>query len=532
MSKQATDLTYNWTGYQLGRNVKVSIGDVDGDNRLEVIATCCGHSNNSAILYLFDWDGRTFVEQSRISLGAINSINTIKAGRFTGRNSDDIIIVTDNYFFIYQMQNNNMRRIYQSPYLGGAVMDLEIKNVTGQGTPQLVVSIAGVGVHIYQWSENRVIQLTTISHQGKVRVAVGDTNGTGIAEVVVLKYGEGAGRDVVEIYSFAKGQLVLTARIPLEVMAFGSIKTGRLTSSREEQIVIATDSGRRILVLGWDGAGYNRITLSESFSRPVREMVIGDWDNEGNRELLVGTTNSILVWRLDKGKLTLIETIDTPNPLSGLRMADLNASGRQELVIGTDTGSVHFCRKTIEIVVKARPPIIVVPKPQPIIEPVAQFLVTETVEVPPKFPDVIKVASVKAKPIVTKVNVITNKVIVSGFFEVDILVVVEPDRRVLAFSTKIPFVHFVHIQGLTPRDRVKVDVEVVYADFRFNPSKPRQIEVIIVAEIFVFDYIVRPRDTLSSLADQWKTDTNVIIGINKLVSREVTVGQKLKMPVT
>jgi hypothetical protein len=530
MSEHATNLAYNWTGYQLGSNVKVSIGDVDGDNRLEVTATCCGDGGSPGTLYIFDWDGRAFVERTRISLGRISRILAIKSARLTGRAADDVIIATDNYFFIYQLHDNEMRRIFQSKYLGGQVVDVEIKDVTGDGRPELIIAIEGVGVQIYQWSGSQVLLIGEIRFNGQIRVAVGQTTGLGAAEIVILKLGRGVGRDVVEIFSMRNMQLKLIGTVQLQVTATGIIKTGRIGGHDREEIIVVTDGGRRVLIIGWQNNNFERIVISDNFSAPVREIAIGDWDNGRDNELILGLTNVIVILRLEGGVLTVVEIIETPHPLTGIRMADLNASGRHEIVIGTERGTVHFLRKIIEVIVQPRPPVIVRPITQPIIEPKAQFLVRERIDIPPNFPDIIKVAEVKARPVATSINVITNKVIVSGFFEVDILVVAEPDRRVLAFSTRVPFVHFVHIPGLFPKHRVKVEVEVVFVDFRFDPRDPRQVEVIIVAEIFVFDHIVRPGETIIILADKWQTEVDVIIDINGLVSQNLAPGQRLKMP--
>jgi hypothetical protein len=530
MSGQATNLSYNWTGYQLGSNVKVSIGDVDGDNRLEVTAACSGDGGGSGTLYIFDWDGRAFIERTTISLGRISLIRAIKSGRFTGRTADDVVIATDNYFFIYQLHGSEMRRIFQSRYLGGLVADIEIKDVTGDGRPELIIAVEGVGVQIYQWSGTQVLLIGEVRFSGSVRVAVGQTTGSEAAEIVVLKLGRGAGRDIVEIFSMRNMQLQLVGTVQLQVAATGIIKTGRIGGHSREEIIIVTDGGRRVLIISWQNNNFERIVLSESFSAPVMEIAIGDWDNGRDNELVLGLTNAIIILRLRGGVLTVIEIIETPHFLTGIRMAELNASGRCEIVIGTQQGTVHFLRKIIEVIVQPRPPVIVKPITQPIIEPKAQFLVRERAEIPPDFPDLIKVAEVKVKPVVTSVDVITNKVIVSGFFIADILVVAEPDRRVLLFTSKIPFVHFVHIPGLFPKHRVKADVEVVFVDFRFDPRHPRQVEVIIVAEIFVFDHIVRPGETIIILADKWQTEVDVIRGINGLANENLTPGQRLKMP--
>ncbi|MDW7673303.1 MAG: DUF3794 domain-containing protein [Bacillota bacterium] len=530
MSGHATDLAYNWSGYQLGNNVRVSIGDVDGDNRLEVLATCCGNDGQPGTLYFFDWNGRAFVEKAKSSLGRIQRILNIKAGRFTGNTAADIIIITDNYFFIYQIHGQEVRRVFQSRYLGGRVVDVEIKDVTGDGRQELIIAIEGVGIQIYSWSGNQALLIGEIQYPGNLRVAVGDTTASGVAEIVVLKLGRGPGRDVVEVFSMRNRQLVLIAVVQLQVMATGPMKVGRISGTRREEIIIVTDGGRRVLVLGWQNSTFERIALSDSQPGIIREMVVGDWDNGNHNELVLGLSNMIVVLRLTGGTFVLVETIETPHPLVGMRMADLNGSGRNEIVMGSETGTVHFLRKIRETIVRPRPPIIVNPSPQPIIEPKSQFLVRENVSVPENFPNVLKVAEVRARPIVTRTNIITNKVIVSGFFDVDILVVAEPDRRVLSFSQKVPFVHFVHMPGLTTRDRVKVEVEVVFVDFRFDPRFPRQIEVIIVAEIFVFDHIVRRGETIIVLADRWKTDIDIIMEINQLNTRELREGQPLKMP--
>ncbi|MGF7184122.1 hypothetical protein GGQ84_000202 [Desulfitispora alkaliphila] len=523
MSKHTHEHSFNWTGYHLGPNSRTAVGDVDGDGELEAVAACCSNGG-SGQLYLFAWDGKTFTKAAQANLGMIERIYVLVVADVAGNGKEDIIIGTDNYFFIYRWIEGRLTRVYQSRYLGGRVVDIAVGRVTGYPGRELVVAIRGVGVRVYRWQDGAFSNLWQLDAPN-ARVAVGNVDGDALEEIVILQTGRGPGRDIIDIYTYREGNFIVEYNIRLNVTATGPIEVADLTRNGRSEIFLATDGGRRVLVLTFQNQEFQRIGITDSMPGVVRALAGANWSRRAGNELIIGLHNAIIIYRIEGGRLVLEANIETPARVIDLSYGDLDKDGRVEIVIGTESGEIYFLRVIIKVELPIRK------KPILIIEPKAQFLVQENVMIPERFPDLIKVARVDAKPIVTSTDVIPNKVIIRGFFVVDFLVVVEPDRRVLSFEQRIPFVHFVHIPGLTRRHRVKVDVDVVYIDFRFDPRSPRQIHVVIVAEVFIFDYIVRRGDTIKLLADKWEVTEEVIIDINKLGSRQLEHGQRLMTPI-
>lgn len=76
-----------------------------------------------------------------------------------------------------------------------------------------------------------------------------------------------------------------------------------------------------------------------------------------------------------------------------------------------------------------------------------------------------------------------------------------------------------------------VDIRVEFADVRFDPVNPREITVIVIAQICLFNFIVPARILLSDLSQQVNIPRELLAEINELdLDSTLEEGDRLLIP--
>ncbi|QZY55462.1 DUF3794 and LysM peptidoglycan-binding domain-containing protein [Crassaminicella profunda] len=190
----------------------------------------------------------------------------------------------------------------------------------------------------------------------------------------------------------------------------------------------------------------------------------------------------------------------------------------------------------------------------------SNMVVKEMMDIPSDEPEIFKVFSVNAKPVITDVNLVEDKNIIEGIIEADVLYISqEKDQSARSFHQEIPFRHFVEVIGA--KENMKADVDLHINDIDYNLINPEQIEVKVnlgatcgVSKKLQMDvlvdaeeleemidlskrpsmtiYYVQPGDTLWKIAKRYHTtvddlvQTNNIQNPEKLIAGEQIVIQK------
>ncbi|WIF96001.1 DUF3794 and LysM peptidoglycan-binding domain-containing protein [Caminicella sporogenes] len=103
-------------------------------------------------------------------------------------------------------------------------------------------------------------------------------------------------------------------------------------------------------------------------------------------------------------------------------------------------------------------------------------VVKEILDIPENYPNVFKIFTVKAKPMITDYKLVDEKNIVEGFINVDVLYIADTeDMEIRAFSTEVPFRHYVEIPGVNGNMMASAGLSIENVDFSSINSK--QVEV-------------------------------------------------------
>lgn len=183
-------------------------------------------------------------------------------------------------------------------------------------------------------------------------------------------------------------------------------------------------------------------------------------------------------------------------------------------------------------------------------------VIKETIDTPSEYPNIFKVLTVKARPVVTDYKLIDNKNIIEGFVDTNVLYMADNEEmQVYSFNQEVPFRHYVEVEGLNEdmEADIKLDIENVdYATINskqietkvsLNASSEIRKEYEIEALINIEDlgeiddddnrasitiYFVQEGDNLWNIAKRYNTTVKEILETNEILdSEEIKMGDKI-----
>ncbi|MBO8170043.1 MAG: VCBS repeat-containing protein [Thermoanaerobacteraceae bacterium] len=489
----------SWSGYNLRGEVHLALGDLDGNGRTDIIA-----GTNRGQLVIFEWNGRIF--RRRFARNLNQPIQVVATGDLDNDGLDEIILGTSAGVRVGGWDGSNFVQVFRSEQIG-RVTSIAVGDFNNNGRQEFAVSV-GDTVYVYYF-DGREYQLgAKLAFDTRVLVGAGDTTGTGRDELIVVFLDTNR----ISIYRWTGMQFAEVLSYKINRRITGPVSVGDVTEDFRDDIIFGTNAGSRVTVVE-RRAGLRHVWTSESLFARIVDFAVGDWNLDGHDELIVATLKYVFIFRWTGRTFMEVAQLRVEGTISSIVAGDVNNDGRLEIVVGTRQGNIFILRQTFQAQ--------------------NQFLIAEDLIVPDNLPDIIKVAEVTVNNVrIEEIRVIPGKVIVKGKFKISVLYVGQPDRRVYEFDETVTFFHFVEAPGIGPGDRVFVDVEVQLVDTRFDPSKPREVEVIIVATVLVYDHIVRPGETLYSIAEKYNTTVEKIKQFNGLTGTQALTGpgQKLKIP--
>lgn len=496
--------SFAWGGYGLPPDLKVAVGDVTGNGRPNIVVL-----NRRGFLIVYEWRKSYYYPILTVNVG--RKFDEIILADIDGCGVLEIVLGGGSSVIVYSYNNYRFKLLARENFKG-RIFSMAAGDLDGDSVDEIAVSISGNNIQILEYTNRYLNVIATLQTVIPSLVGIGDVDGNGIAELVLLQLGSGIGSDEVIVYTLEDYGLKFLASSKIPVRASKFLKVLPVDNSGLDKIVVGTNNNRRLLVMEYIGDRIRRQWQSAGFYAKVVDVASGDWNGDGYLELFVAVGKYVYIYRWNGRTFVEIKKIDVNQEIDTIAAGDINFDGRDEIVVGTLRGNLVVARDTF----KSK----------------SQFLVSESVTLPKDYPDIIKVAEAKVTDICVKdKKVIYNKVIISGYFNVTALYVAEPDRSVRAVDFKVSFVHVVQIPGIVSGDIVLVDIEVEYIEPRFNPARPREIEVVIIARVIAYDITIGFNQTLQEVASEYGVDADELAEVNDLeLNTLLSTGEKIKLP--
>lgn len=503
MQEQIVEYGLTWSGYNMPTNLEIFSGNITGEGLDEVVAV---HPTGS--IFIFRYDGKVFRRISAMNLG--RRITKAAIGDIDGDNQKELIIASGTIFVVFKWKANRFTRVFVSESMDAEITDLVVGDLTGNFVDDIAIVVGKRRLCLYESRRDGFVLAAEMEYINPVEIDIGNVTGIGNKQLIVLEFLKIAGGDKLVVLVVEEGKFVVVAKSNIQLKAEKLLAVKSIGSAKDN-VIICTSNRKRIIIFEYYKASFS-VRYTSGFTSRVEDIETADWDKDGRNELFIAVGKQVLVYKPRGKELILVKKIDMDFLLASFAKGDIERDGYIEVVVVSNTGVI--------VIVKD------------FFESKSQFLVQQTVYIPKKLPSAIKVAEVKVdKIIVTKKDIITGKIIISGKFLVNILYVAEPDRRVFAIDAEIHFTHFVPVPRLKAGQKIFVDIVVEYVDFRFNSGNPREIEVIIVAQITVYDIVVKGKQTLSTIAKDYNVSSEKLAKVNKVsIDETLKEGDKIKLP--
>ena len=311
------------------------VGDFNGDGKLDVAAV---NSYNISIL-LGNGDG-TF--QTPVTVSGGSGAVAIIAADFNGDGKTDLAVPVPGSMSVNVLLGNG-DGTFQAPVsyaVGSNPQSVVVADFNGDGIADLATANAYssslsilLGKGDGTFGAALTTSLTTTSGAAyPYRLAVGDFNGDGKADLVVAEegvvdvlLGKGDGTFVASIWSaLGAGQYI----IPIAVADFNG--------DGKADIAFALNSGQTYIALGKGDGTFAAGGVAESPTYPYA-MVAGDFNGDGNVDLIVVNSSETMAVLFGKGDGTFQNpaTASYSATFGGMAVADFNGDGIADVVAGS-----------------------------------------------------------------------------------------------------------------------------------------------------------------------------------------------------
>jgi len=186
-----------------------------------------------------------------------------------------------------------------------------------------------------------------------------------------------------------------------------------------------------------------------------------------------------------------------------------------------------------------------------------QSTIKEVISLADDCPDILQIFRVKGKVVMDDVKILSDKVVVEGVIEADILYIAESDDTPLfSHTAMIPFRQIIETKGATPDMLVNLAAHIEHVGFNmlsgrevevrflisFNANVSKAMEASMVTDIAVGDvdrivldsmpsiilYVVQSGDTLWKIAKEYNTSIDEILAVNDIEDpNKIFPGQKI-----
>lgn len=492
-------------GYGLGGATKTTVGDTDGSGGIHTV-----FGTEKGEMIILDHQKKSFLLRRYSRIG--QSIHSLGVVEPKGSEPNGIITGVKNYALLYEWEDDEYRQKSRTHYLGGGILDIASSDLNRDGKQEVVVTAEGAGVQVYRKENSSLKKMWNREPHSITRAAVGDVNGDGRDEMVLIDITDRIPFKL-SVFRAAERTFALDSEESLSQRISGPVFSADIDDDGRAEIVFSGPRQRRFMVFKYVNKRLVRQFVSDILPASIVDFGAGDVNGDGKTELVVATADEVLVFRWNGRIYSLVDRIDIARRIVRLIVRDINFDGVDEIIIGTSDGQFFILR----------------PRPAAC----TQFMVREDIRIPGRLPDIRRAIRAEVEDIIiTGIDRMSNGIFIRGSVEVTILYSSRPDGRVISFSTRIPFSAVVRTPLVMGRifDR-NVDIRVEFADVRFDPVNPREITVIVIAQICLFNFIVPARIPLSDLSQQVNIPRELLAEINELdLDSTLEEGDRLLIP--
>jgi hypothetical protein len=336
--------------------LSIALGDVDNDGADDLLwsALVPGIGGNSANFFVADPDSGTIKWRNRVSNGPLGAVTV---GDVDGDGRDDILMVTASgangnapgTVFIFDALTHGLKREVSLEGIGAlTVRSVRLDDIDGNGKREYVVAAGtanGALIQVYDGQTGALKMHSVLSGVGgySSTLEIADLNGDGLKEIIV-----GLGKDSGAI---TEGGLVVLDATTLAP----KWRSSSLWANRGEVYDIAIaegDDGKKEIIVSLQADGLQKIHVFEGMTFQQKgtidtggfALIIDDVDGTGKSEIVVGKKDGFLEI-YDGISRTLKRTLYVPTnqPIKGLQRHDFNGDGIADWVVSGDSLLMVIC---------------------------------------------------------------------------------------------------------------------------------------------------------------------------------------------
>jgi len=293
----------SWSFEEIGEKMKVIsliVTDADNDGELEIV---CGTKEKNKHVILYEFNGSEWIERI-IDSEAGKDVLCVHGGDADSDGKIEIVAGTKGKkVYLYEGAENSWVRATVDEDAGKDVMALAVGDVDQDGKTEIVCGTKGKKVYAYKKiGESWGRTLIDAEAASAVRqIDIGDSDGDGILEVVVGTDKKGVYQHEWDGTSWLKETIdenlkgKVSGLSVCDIHDDGSKGVVVLLRNKEKD-----KNGNRLLLYEKGPSGWNSREIDPQIVGEASALAIGDADDDGRTELLVGTSKKRNLFMYDQ----------------------------------------------------------------------------------------------------------------------------------------------------------------------------------------------------------------------------------------
>jgi len=318
----------------------LAVGDADNDGENEVIAGGDGYGLRIYRGLRSRWDFEVIVDELSVDCAAIGDLDN------DGEN-EVVCATSDRKVLLYEWSGTGwsvktIERKAESP-----ATSISCGDADSDGRNELAVGMVNGRIVLYECVGGTWISATVFSKAGVSvdAVAVGDPDLDGRSEVIA-----GTSDRRVLIFERVEGEWVGTTVDSRATPGVASIEIGDCDCDEKPEIVVGT-TGKKIYGYEWNGESWSREVIDNNAGGRVPGLEVSDLEGDGFNELIAISSSkskagsSLMIyekaaaeWHREEVKLQAV------GEASALCVGDPDNDGKLELLVGVPSAkSIYVC---------------------------------------------------------------------------------------------------------------------------------------------------------------------------------------------